>query len=73
MFTFRKIVHIKINHTCLQDWWDTNIVYFTWMPRALLAIIIAVEEEVYARIARWLNDKGNAIHPFVQMKLVFIL
>ncbi|XP_075986029.1 anoctamin-10-like isoform X2 [Anticarsia gemmatalis] len=42
-----------------QDWWETNIVYFTWIPRALLAIIIAVEEEVYARIARWLNDKEN--------------
>ncbi|CAB3226043.1 unnamed protein product [Arctia plantaginis] len=42
-----------------QDWWDTNIVYFTWIPRAFLAIIIAVEEEVYARIARWLNDKEN--------------
>ncbi|KAF9795971.1 hypothetical protein SFRURICE_010068 [Spodoptera frugiperda] len=42
-----------------QDWWETNIVYFTWIPRALLAIIIAIEEEVYARIARWLNDKEN--------------
>ncbi|XP_063897375.1 anoctamin-8 isoform X2 [Helicoverpa armigera] len=42
-----------------QDWWETNIIYFTWIPRALLAIIIAVEEEVYARIARWLNDKEN--------------
>ncbi|XP_037877101.1 anoctamin-8 isoform X3 [Bombyx mori] len=42
-----------------QDWWENNIVYFTWIPRALLAVIIAVEEEVYARIARWLNDKEN--------------
>ncbi|XP_028171924.1 anoctamin-8-like [Ostrinia furnacalis] len=42
-----------------QDWWETRIVYFTWIPRAFLAIIIAVEEEVYARIARWLNDKEN--------------
>ncbi|XP_037877100.1 anoctamin-8 isoform X2 [Bombyx mori] len=41
-----------------QDWWENNIVYFTWIPRALLAVIIAVEEEVYARIARWLNDKA---------------
>lgn len=32
--------------------------YFTWIPRAFLAIIIAIEEEVYARIARWLNDRG---------------
>ncbi|KAM3958420.1 anoctamin 8 white walker [Aphomia sociella] len=42
-----------------QDWWESNIIYFTWIPRALLAIIIWVEEEVYARIARWLNDKEN--------------
>lgn len=42
-----------------QDWWETNVIYLTWIPRALLAIIIAVEEEVYARIARWLNDKEN--------------
>ncbi|KAL0810979.1 hypothetical protein ABMA28_010272 [Loxostege sticticalis] len=42
-----------------QDWWESRIVYFTWIPRAFLAIIIAVEEEVYARIARWLNDKEN--------------
>lgn len=42
-----------------QEWWETNIVYCSWIPRAFLAIIIAVEEEVYARIARWLNDKEN--------------
>ncbi|XP_026316071.1 anoctamin-8-like [Hyposmocoma kahamanoa] len=42
-----------------QDWWETHIVYMTWIPRAILAIIIAIEEEVYARIARWLNDKEN--------------
>ncbi|XP_053620466.1 anoctamin-8-like isoform X2 [Plodia interpunctella] len=42
-----------------QDWWETRIVYLSWIPRAILAIIIAVEEEVYARIARWLNDKEN--------------
>ncbi|XP_052758038.1 LOW QUALITY PROTEIN: anoctamin-8-like [Galleria mellonella] len=42
-----------------QDWWESNIIYFTWFPRAILAIIIWVEEEVYARIARWLNDKEN--------------
>ncbi|XP_013147664.1 PREDICTED: anoctamin-8-like [Papilio polytes] len=41
------------------DWWENTLVYFSWIPRALLAIIIAVEEEVYARIARWLNDKEN--------------
>ncbi|KAL4713746.1 hypothetical protein ACJJTC_004277, partial [Scirpophaga incertulas] len=42
-----------------QDWWETTIIYFTWIPRAFLAILIAVEEELYARIARWLNDKEN--------------
>ncbi|KAJ0171896.1 hypothetical protein K1T71_012659 [Dendrolimus kikuchii] len=42
-----------------QDWWENSIGYFSWIPRASLAIIIAVEEEVYARIARWLNDKEN--------------
>ncbi|KAG6459264.1 hypothetical protein O3G_MSEX011282 [Manduca sexta] len=42
-----------------QDWWESKIMYLTWIPRALLAIMIAVEEEVYARIARWLNDKEN--------------
>ncbi|CAG4995127.1 unnamed protein product [Parnassius apollo] len=42
-----------------QDWWESTLVYFSWVPRALLAVIIAVEEEVYARIARWLNDKEN--------------
>ncbi|XP_041972095.1 anoctamin-8-like isoform X2 [Aricia agestis] len=42
-----------------QDWWENTLVYFAWVPRAMLAIVIAVEEEVYARIARWLNDKEN--------------
>ncbi|XP_069356059.1 anoctamin-10-like isoform X4 [Maniola hyperantus] len=42
-----------------QDWWEETIFYFSWIPRAFLAILIAVEEEVYARIARWLNDKEN--------------
>ncbi|XP_045519349.1 anoctamin-8-like isoform X2 [Pieris brassicae] len=42
-----------------QDWWENTIGYFNWIPRAALAIIIAVEEEAYARIARWLNDKEN--------------
>ncbi|XP_045506984.1 anoctamin-8-like [Colias croceus] len=42
-----------------QDWWENRIGYFNWMPRAMLAIIIALEEEAYARIAKWLNDKEN--------------
>ncbi|XP_059056300.1 anoctamin-8-like isoform X2 [Achroia grisella] len=42
-----------------QDWWEGNVIYLTWIPRTFLAIIIWVEEEVYARIARWLNDKEN--------------
>ncbi|XP_049881261.1 anoctamin-8-like isoform X1 [Pectinophora gossypiella] len=42
-----------------QDWWESRIMYLTWIPRCFLAILIAVEEEVYARIARWLNDKEN--------------
>lgn len=42
----------------LQDWWEDTIFYFSWIPRAFLAILIALEEEVYARIAKWLNDKG---------------
>ncbi|CAK1547788.1 unnamed protein product [Leptosia nina] len=42
-----------------QEWWENTIGYLNWMPRAVLAIIIAVEEEAYARIARWLNDKEN--------------
>ncbi|CAH0714916.1 unnamed protein product, partial [Brenthis ino] len=42
-----------------QDWWEDTIFYFSWIPRAFLAILIALEEEVYARIAKWLNDKEN--------------
>ncbi|XP_050683452.1 anoctamin-8 isoform X2 [Leptidea sinapis] len=42
-----------------QDWWENTIGYFNWIPRALLAIIIAIEEEAYVRIAKWLNDKEN--------------
>nr|XP_032521785.1 anoctamin-8 isoform X2 [Danaus plexippus plexippus] len=42
-----------------QDWWEERIVYLSFIPRAFLAVIIAVEEELYARIAKWLNDKEN--------------
>ncbi|XP_063393949.1 anoctamin-8 isoform X3 [Cydia fagiglandana] len=43
----------------MQDWWENKIGYFNFVPRAFLAIIIFLEEEAYARIARWLNDKEN--------------
>ncbi|GBP16845.1 Anoctamin-8 [Eumeta japonica] len=63
-----------------QDWWETRIVYFSWVPRAFLAILIALEEEVYSRIARWLNDKENyrletkyENHLIVKIALVCIL
>ncbi|KAG7296578.1 hypothetical protein JYU34_020372 [Plutella xylostella] len=51
--------HVTLAALTVQEWWENHIVYFSWLPRAILAIIIAVEEEVYGRIARWLNDKEN--------------
>lgn len=56
-----------------QDWWESHIIYMTWIPRALLAIIIAVEEEVYSRIARWLNDKVSVCQLFHEFVLHCIL
>lgn len=61
------------NGVSFQDWWETNIIYFTWIPRAVLAIIIAIEEEVYARIARWLNDRGMEFCRFIYYEIIPIM
>jgi len=58
-----------------QDWWDLYIetneypTYLSYIPRIMLALIIAVLDDIYSVIAIWLNDSGK---PFIKL-IVLIL
>ena len=51
----------------LQDWLNEEIKedrfpsYFGAVPKVLLAVSIGVFDDVYKKIAYWLNDKGNYV------------
>lgn len=32
--------------------------FFTFVPKILLGIVISFLDEVYYKVAKWLNDKG---------------
>lgn len=48
-----------------QDWWDAKLeaagygFWLSYVPKVLLAIVIAVMDEAYFKIAVWLNDLGK--------------
>ncbi|XP_034940351.1 anoctamin-8 isoform X2 [Chelonus insularis] len=49
----------------IQDWWDARLeaagygFWLSYVPKVLLAIVIAVMDEAYFKIAVWLNDLEN--------------
>ncbi|XP_057333098.1 anoctamin-8 isoform X3 [Microplitis mediator] len=49
----------------IQDWWDAKLeaagygFWLSYVPKVLLAIVIAVMDEAYFKIAVWLNDLEN--------------
>jgi len=49
----------------LQQWWDPVVesrgypAFLTVLPKILLAAIIPALDEIYAKIAVWLNDMGE--------------
>lgn len=57
------VVGIMIVSFKLQDWWDRKIIsgsyfqFFTFAPKILLGIVISFLDEIYYKVARWLNDK----------------
>ncbi|CAG2053476.1 unnamed protein product [Timema podura] len=48
----------------LQEWWDTLLTergysfYLSYLPKILLAVVIALMDEAYYKVACWLNDRG---------------
>ncbi|XP_011503511.1 PREDICTED: anoctamin-8-like [Ceratosolen solmsi marchali] len=49
----------------IQDWWDARLqvaeygFWLSYVPKVLLAIVIAIMDEAYFKIAVWLNDLEN--------------
>nr|CAD7262586.1 unnamed protein product [Timema shepardi] len=47
----------------LQEWWDTLLTergysfYLSYLPKILLAVVIALMDEAYYKVACWLNDR----------------
>ena len=48
-----------------QDWWDGRLeaagygFWLSYVPKVLLAIVIALMDEAYFKVAVWLNDLGE--------------
>jgi len=48
----------------LQDWWDARLesggygFWLSYVPKVLLAVVIALMDEAYFKVAVWLNDLG---------------
>ncbi|KAK1125392.1 hypothetical protein K0M31_005761 [Melipona bicolor] len=49
----------------IQDWWDARLesrgygFWLSYVPKVLLAIVIALMDEAYFKVAVWLNDMEN--------------
>jgi len=49
---------------CAQDWWDAHLesggygFWLSYVPKVLLAVVIALMDEAYFKVAVWLNDLG---------------
>lgn len=47
-----------------QDWWDAHLesggygFWLSYVPKVLLAVVIALMDEAYFKVAVWLNDLG---------------
>ncbi|RLU27524.1 hypothetical protein DMN91_001328 [Ooceraea biroi] len=48
----------------IQDWWDAHLesggygFWLSYVPKVLLAVVIALMDEAYFKVAVWLNDLG---------------
>ncbi|KAK2578147.1 hypothetical protein KPH14_001345 [Odynerus spinipes] len=49
----------------IQDWWDARLeaggygFWLSYVPKVLLAVVIALMDEAYFKVAVWLNDLEN--------------
>ncbi|XP_025157662.1 anoctamin-8 isoform X3 [Harpegnathos saltator] len=49
----------------IQDWWDAHLesggygFWLSYVPKVLLAVVIALMDEAYFKVAVWLNDLEN--------------
>ncbi|OXU19847.1 hypothetical protein TSAR_010383, partial [Trichomalopsis sarcophagae] len=49
----------------IQDWWDRRLeaagygFWLSYVPKVLLAVVIALMDEAYFKVAVWLNDMEN--------------
>ncbi|XP_076545995.1 anoctamin 8 white walker isoform X3 [Osmia lignaria lignaria] len=49
----------------IQDWWDARLesrgygFWLSYVPKVLLAVVIALMDEAYFKVAVWLNDMEN--------------
>ncbi|XP_061933348.1 anoctamin-8 isoform X11 [Apis cerana] len=49
----------------IQDWWDARLesrgygFWLSYVPKVLLAVVIALMDEAYFKVAIWLNDMEN--------------
>lgn len=73
--SFLSSIFLKLNYTFIikcfllfQDWWDSYIetneypTYLSYIPKIMLALIIALLDDVYSIIAVWLNDCGKQFY-----------
>lgn len=58
-------VGLPSNKMYLQDWWDAKLesggygFWLSYVPKVLLAVVIALMDEAYFKVAVWLNDMGT--------------
>lgn len=64
-FFFSVIVYTYCTCSILQDWWDARLesrgygFWLSYVPKVLLAVVIALMDEAYFKVAIWLNDMGT--------------
>lgn len=65
VFVNNKFANLMFEYLCFQDWWDGKlpesgiISCLSVIPKVLLAGVITLMDELYYKLAVWLNDKGR--------------
>ncbi|KAK0169080.1 hypothetical protein PV327_002826 [Microctonus hyperodae] len=63
----------------IQDWWDARLesagygFWLSYVPKVLLAIVIALMDEAYFKIAVWLNDLVSVYQERLKEQLAALL
>lgn len=58
------LLNSSSDFTKLKDWWDAHLesggygFWLSYVPKVLLAVVIALMDEAYFKVAVWLNDLG---------------